>query len=152
MMHRRKGSIGGVCFTELNPLFAHYARQEGFDSERLTQELGNRGALADMAQVPESAKALFRTALELAPEDHLRMQAAFQRHVDNAVSKTVNLPHAATVEDVAAIYRQAWEWGLKGMTVFRYGSKGEQVFELGVGETPETHKHFATCDPYACKL
>lgn len=80
------------------------------------------------------------------------MQVAFQRHVDNAVSKTVNLPHLATVEDVAAIYRQAWEWGSKGITVFRYGSKGEQVFELGIGEIPEAYEHFATCDPYACKL
>jgi ribonucleoside-diphosphate reductase alpha chain len=152
LAYRRHSLDGQTTFTELNPLFAHYARQAGFDSERLRQELGNRGVLADIAQVPESAKALFRTALELAPEDHLRMQAVFQRHVDNAVSKTVNLPHSATVEDVAAIYRQAWEWGLKGITVFRYGSKGEQVFELGVGETPETHEHFATCDPHACKL
>jgi ribonucleoside-diphosphate reductase alpha chain len=152
LAYRRRSLDGQRTFTELNPLFAHYARQQGFDSERLRQELGNRGILTDLAQVPESAKTLFRTALELSPEDHLRMQMAFQRHVDNAVSKTVNLPHPATVADVAAIYRQAWEWGLKGMTVFRYGSKGKQVFELGVEETPETYEHFATCDPHACKL
>jgi ribonucleoside-diphosphate reductase alpha chain len=73
----------------------------------------------------KSAKHLFHTALEITPEDHLRMQVAFQKHVDDAVSKTINLPQTATPEDIATIYRQAWEWGLKGIMVFRYGSKGQ---------------------------
>jgi ribonucleoside-diphosphate reductase alpha chain len=102
--------------------------------------------------VPPSTQDLFRTALEIAPEDHLRMQVAFQKHVDNAVSKTINLPQTATPEAIAAIYRQAWEWGLKGITVFRYGSKGQQVLELGEGESAVEREHFARCDPYACKL
>ena len=80
------------------------------------------------------------------------MQVAFQKHVDNAVSTTINLPQTATPEDIAAIYRQAWEWGLKGITVFRYGSKGQQVLELGEGESAVEREHFARCDPYACKL
>jgi ribonucleoside-diphosphate reductase alpha chain len=97
--------------------------------------------------------AAYRAAnLEIAPEDHQRIQAAFQKHVDNAVSKTINLPHAATAEDIADIYRRAWEWGIKGIMVYRYGSKGQQVLELGDGETVEEREHFARCDPHACKL
>jgi ribonucleotide reductase alpha subunit len=105
---------------ELDPLFPHHARQQGFYSERLIQDLQRYGALATIPDVPPSAKDLFRTALEITPEHHLRMQVAFQKHVDNAVSKTINLPQTATPEDIATIYRQAWEWGLKGITVFRY--------------------------------
>lgn len=96
------------------------------------------------------AQELFKTALEITPEDHLRMQATFQKHVDNAVSKTINLPHTATAEDITAIYQRAWEWGLQGITVFRYGSKGQQVLELGEGESAEEREHFAQCDQHAC--
>jgi ribonucleotide reductase alpha subunit len=152
LAYRRQHVLGERTLVELNPLFLQHARQQGFYSERLMQELQSRGSLADIPDVPASAKALFRAALEIAPEDHLRMQAAFQKHVDNAVSKTINLPRAATAEDIATIYRHAWEWGLKGITVFRYGSKGQQVLELGEGETVEEREHAAQCDPYACKL
>ena len=106
----------------------------------------------ELADVPAPAKALFPTALDIAPEAHLRIQAAFQKYVDNAVSKTINLPQTATPENIAAIYRQAWEMGLKGITVFRYGSKGQQVLELGSEETPEEHEHFVKCDPQSCRL
>jgi ribonucleoside-diphosphate reductase alpha chain len=105
-----------------------------------------------LAEAPEPAKRLFQTALEIAPEDHLRVQAAFQKHVDNAVSKTVNLPQSATVEDVASVYRQAWKLGLKGVTIFRYGSRREQVLRLGAGERQDDREHFAKCDPHACKV
>lgn len=114
-------------------------------------ELQRRGALADIPEVSQRAKELFRTALEPAPEDHLRIQATFQQHVDNAVSKTINLPQAAA-EDVDVIYRRAWEWGLKGITTFRHSSKGQRVLELGAGESPEEREHSAKCDPHACRL
>ncbi len=100
------------------------------------------GSLRGLPGVPEAARELFRTALEIAPEDHLRIQAAFPRHVDNAVSKTVNLPESATVEEVADIYRRAWRLGVKGITVYRYGSKGQQVLHLGMEDTPESREHF----------
>ena len=91
-------------------------------------------------------------ALELSPEEHLQMQAAFQEHVDNAVSKTINMPQKATAEEIGAAYRRAWELGLKGITVYRYGSKGQQVLEIGDRESPAEHEHFARCDPNDCKL
>jgi ribonucleoside-diphosphate reductase alpha chain len=152
LAYRRQHVLGGQSLVEPNPLFLRYAREHCFYSEALVQGLLARGTLAGLHEVPQEAKELFRTALEIAPEDHLRIQAAFQRHTDNAVSKTVNLPQSATVGDVAAVYRRAWELGLKGITVYRYGSKGEQVLQLGVGETPEEREHFARCDPHACKL
>jgi ribonucleoside-diphosphate reductase alpha chain len=82
----------------------------------------------------------------------LRIQAAFQKHVDNAVSKTVNLPQECTADDIRSIYLRAWQYGLKGVTVYRYGSKDQQTVELGISDRPEELEHFARCDPHACKL
>jgi ribonucleoside-diphosphate reductase alpha chain len=152
LAYRRCQVLGGQTLTELNPLFLRHARQGGFYSEALVGELQSRGTLSGIASVPASARELFRTALEIAPEDHLRVQAAFQEHTDNAVSKTINLPQTATAEEVAPIYRRAWELGLKGITVYRYGSQRQQVLQLGAGEAPEEREHFSRCDPHACKL
>jgi ribonucleoside-diphosphate reductase alpha chain len=88
--------------------------------------LAQGARLVDMENVPSEVKRLFVTAPEINADWHVRMQAAFQRHVDNAVSKTVNLPHGATVQDVAAIYMQAYELGLKGITIYRDGSRRRQ--------------------------
>jgi ribonucleoside-diphosphate reductase alpha chain len=148
----RRHVLDGQTLVDVNPLFVRHARQQGFYSDRLMQQLEERGSLTGLPNVPTSAQALFPTALEIEPEAHLRIQAAFQKHVDNAVSKTINLPQSATPADIAAIYRQAWEMGLKGITVFRYGSKGHQVLELGSEETPEEHEHFVKCDPKSCRL
>jgi ribonucleoside-diphosphate reductase alpha chain len=152
LAYRRQHVLGGQSLLELNPLFLRYARDRCFYSEGLVQGLLARGTLAGLNEVPQEAKELFRTALEIVPEYHLRIQAAFQQHTDNAVAKTVNMPQSATAQEVATVYRRAWELGLKGITVYRYGSKGEQVLQLGVGETPEEREHFARCDPHACKL
>ena len=148
----RRHVLGGQTLTELNPLFLRHAEQEGCFSDGLMQNLLDRGSLADLDAVPQATKDLFRTALDIAPENHLRIQAAFQQHTDNAVAKTVNMPQSATVQEVAAVYRRAWELRLKGITVYRYASKGEQVLQLGAGETAEEREHFARCDPHACKL
>jgi ribonucleoside-diphosphate reductase alpha chain len=152
LVFRRRGVLGGETLVEHSPLFLRYAREIRIDPERLAGALERRGSLSEIAGVPPPARELFRTALEIAPEDHLRVQAAFQRHVDNAVSKTINLPETATPEEVAAVYRLAWEWGLKGITVYRYGSKDRQVLELGAGESAALREHFARCDPDACRV
>ena len=80
------------------------------------------------------------------------MQASFQRHVDNAVSKTINLPRDAAPRDVAQAYRRAWQLGLKGITVYRYGAKPAQVLELGAEEEPQHYDHASRCDPEECRL
>lgn len=152
LAYRREHVLGEQRLLEINPLFLRYAQAHGFYSEQLVQHILAQGTLAGAQGVPPQARELFRTALEIAPEDHLRIQTAFQRHTDNAVSKTINLPQSATVEEVARIYRLAWEWGAKGITIFRYGSTGQQVLQLGIGETPEEREHFARCDPEGCKL
>jgi ribonucleoside-diphosphate reductase alpha chain len=152
LAYHRENVLDGRSLNEFNPLFLRYARRARFASNELLAALEVSGSLAKLPGVPREARELFRTALEIAPEDHLRIQTAFQRHVDNAVSKTINLPHTATAEDVRRIYLSAWELGLKGVTVYRYGSKGQQVLQLGLDEAPEEREHFARCDPHACKL
>lgn len=126
--------LNGRTLTELNPLFVEHAKQHGYYSDELIGELRQKGSVATIDGVPEHAKRLFATALEIHPSWHLRMQAAFQRHCCNAVSKTINLPETATPDDVLDIYRRAWELQAKGVTVYRYGSKSEQVMNLGIGD------------------
>ncbi len=105
-------------------------------------EIAKRGSIREMDDVPEDIRRLFVTSMDISPEWHVKMQAAFQRHCDNAVAKTVNLPREATTEDVRRIYMLAYEQKCKGITVYRYDSKPEQVLyvgpvparELGTGE------------------
>lgn len=152
LAYRRENVLEGRRLVELNPLFVDYAKRNGFYSERLVSELAAHGSLAAVPGVPESARQLFRTALELDPEEHLAVQVAFQKHVDNAVSKTINLPNSATPDDVLRIYRRAWELGLKGITIYRYGSKAQQVLHLGASDDPLLREHGSRCDPEGCRL
>lgn len=147
----RRHVLDGQTLCEFNPLFRRYVDEEGLDQGNLLRELQIHGTLAELADVPLEAKLLFKTALELDPEAHLRIQAAFQKHVDNAVSKTINLPQESAAEEIKAIYLHAWQYGLKGVTVYRYGSKDQQTFEMGTADRAEELEHFARCDPHACK-
>jgi ribonucleoside-diphosphate reductase alpha chain len=114
--------------TEVNSLFVDIAVERGFYSDRLMKDVIRRGDLHGVAGVPDDVKKVFRTALEISPADHIEMQAAFQEYTDNAVSKTVNLRPSATPEDVANAYLLAYDKGVKGITVFRYGGrKGTMV-------------------------
>lgn len=121
-------------FREENELFVERAKRDGFFSESLMEEIARKGSLADVVGVPDGVKKLFLTAFDIEPGWHVKMQAAFQRHTDNAVSKTINLPQKSTVKDVLDIYEMAYRLGAKGITVFRYGSKREQV--LSIEEVP----------------
>jgi len=112
---------------ETSAPFERIAREDGFHSPELMTEIARTGSVRDVAGVPDDVRRAFVTAAELVPQWHLRMQATFQRHVDGAVSKTVNLPAEATVEDVGSIYADAWRQGAKGVTVYRYGSRPGQV-------------------------
>ncbi|MFZ5541108.1 MAG: adenosylcobalamin-dependent ribonucleoside-diphosphate reductase [Pseudomonadota bacterium] len=152
LAYRRTGVLGGETLVEINPLLAQHLQRRGLDARRVLDAVRERGRLGEVPGVPEELKRLFVTALEIPPERHLAIQAAFQRHVDNAVSKTINLPHDATPLDVARIYRRAWELGVKGVTVYRYGSKATQVLELAVDEAPHQFDHASRCDPEECRI
>ncbi len=152
LAYRRSHRLGGPPLREVSPLLLPALSRLGADAERVLEQVEQRGRLGEVEAAPDALKRLFVTALEISPERHLRIQAAFQRHVDNSVSKTINLPHSATPADVARIYQRAFELGLKGITVFRHQSKPSQVLELGVGEEPFEHEHGAKCDPGECKL
>jgi len=130
--------LGGTRLFETNPLFEMTAKERGFYSAKLLEEIANTGSVKKIEGVPEDVKTLFVTALDIQPEWHVRMQGAFQKYTDNAVSKTVNMPFEATVEDVRRVYELAWKLKCKGVTVFRYGSKPEQVLYIGEIKTKET--------------
>lgn len=123
--------LEGTRLLEVNPTFERLARQRGFHSHELILEIARRGSIQGMDAVPEDLQRLFVTSMDIAPEWHVRMQDAFQRHCDNAVAKTVNLPQEATPEDVRRIYMMAYELKCKGITVYRYGSKPQQVLYVG---------------------
>ena len=152
LAYQRSHSLGGEPLFEITPLLLTYCRALGFKAEKIQQAVHEQGRLSAVSNVPEKFKHLFVTALDLAPEDHLHMQAAFQRQVDNSVSKTINLPEEATRDDVARAYRRAWELGLKGVTLYRYGSKRSQVLNIGAETDPWFFEHMAHCDPRECRV
>ncbi|HTX44296.1 MAG TPA: adenosylcobalamin-dependent ribonucleoside-diphosphate reductase [Methanocella sp.] len=125
--------LGGEKLFEINPIFERMAKDRGFYSAELLDEIARQGTLNGLP-LPEEVRRLFVTAHDISTEWHVRMQAAFQKYNENAVSKTVNLPRDATPEDIKKIYRLAYRLKCKGVTVYRYGSKGEQVLNLGLGE------------------
>jgi ribonucleoside-diphosphate reductase alpha chain len=115
---------------EINPYFLETSRKGRFYSTGLINRISERGNLRGISEVPRNIKRLFVTAHEISPEDHIEMQAAFQEYTDNAVSKTINLKHRATRDDVAGAFLLAYEKGCKGITVFRYGSKKGTLVKL----------------------
>jgi ribonucleoside-diphosphate reductase alpha chain len=126
----RRRALDGEEFEEIHPLFLEKLRQTGMSEAEWVPQLLASGRVRPLAALPEELKRLFPTTFEVSVEYQVKMQAAFQRHVENAVSKTINLPPDATREDVAAAFRLAFESGLKGITVYRYGSKAGQVLSL----------------------
>ncbi len=115
---------------EVNPVFEKVARSEGFYSEELMRKIARHPSLNEVPEVPERYRRVFVTAHDVSPEWHVRLQAAFQKYTDNAVSKTVNLSHEASEADVAEVYRLAYILGCKGVTVYRDGSRDEQVLNI----------------------
>lgn len=122
--------MDGTIMVEVNPIFEKYAKEHGFYSEELMKKISVDGTLAHCNEVPEEAKKIFVAAHDVSPEWHVKMQAAFQLHTDNAVSKTVNFEEHATREDVAASYILAFENDLKGITVYRNNSRQFQPMNL----------------------
>jgi ribonucleoside-diphosphate reductase alpha chain len=127
----------GTRLLEVNPIFEKVARERGFYSPELMQEIARRGSIRRVESIPGDVRRIFVTDWDLAPEWHLRMQSVFQKYTDNSVSKTVNLPGESTPEDIRKIYLLAHRLKCKGITIYRYGSKKQQVLTLA-GDMPET--------------
>jgi ribonucleoside-diphosphate reductase alpha chain len=120
----------GETFTYVNKHFEKVARKRGFYSPELMNRIAEQGTLDGIDDVPDDVKEVFEVAFNVRPSDHIRIQSAFQRHVSNAVSKTINFQNNATVEDVKEGYMLAWESGCKGCTVYRDGSRTNQVLNI----------------------
>jgi ribonucleoside-diphosphate reductase alpha chain len=115
---------------EINPYFKKIAMERGFYSRELMDTIAKTGSIREIEEIPEDVREIFATAHDVSPEWHVRMQAAFQKYTDNAVSKTVNLPRDSTVDDVLRVYNLAYELGCKGITIYRDGSKENQVLSF----------------------
>lgn len=129
--------MDGTEMMEVNPIFEKYAKDKGFYSENLMKQIAQDGTIAHVDNVSDEVKQIFATAHDVTPEWHVRMQAAFQLHTDNAVSKTVNFEEHATREDIEKAYILAFENNLKGITVYRNNSRTFQPMNLDVKKDPE---------------
>lgn len=125
--------LGGHTLLEVAPLLPEKLREAGLDGQAVLKQVARTGRLSDVPGVPSDIIRLFQTALEIRPDIHLAIQAAFQQHTDNAVSKTINLSNQTTVDDVERILKRAYELGCKGITIYRDGSRSEQVLSVGIG-------------------
>lgn len=152
LAYRHVNVLNEQTLTELNPLFVRYLEKHKLMKPSLFSALAQYGRLDEQANLPKRVRQLFLTALDIPPDHHVRMQAAFQRHVDNAVSKTINMANDATPGDVARVYQLAHELGCKGVTIFRYDSTAERVLELGADQAQFEREYFAKCDPAACRV
>jgi ribonucleoside-diphosphate reductase alpha chain len=132
--HVVKRSGGERVLSFVNPAFERVAKERGFWSEALMAEITQLGTCHGVEGVPSDVQQVFVTAHEITSDWHIRTQAAFQKHTDNGVSKTINLPNQATVDDVAEAYQLAYQTGCLGITVFRDGCKGEQVLNVGTAQ------------------
>ncbi len=126
----RRHVLDGQEMIEVNPLFEEIAKERGFWSQKLAEKIAIKGSVQEIREIPDDIKKIFVTALDISPEDHIKMQAAFQKHVDNATSKTVNFPYQATEEEVKKAYLLAHRLGCKGLTLYRNESRQQQVLNI----------------------
>ncbi len=131
--------LDGKTLPEIHPEFVKTAKKEHFYKEELINTITSTGSIQQIDSIPDSVKTLFKTSHDITPEWHIKIQSAFQKHTDNAVSKTVNFPKTATRQDVAKVYLDAYKKGCKGVTIYRYGSRDKQVLNIGI-EKEESSK------------
>jgi ribonucleoside-diphosphate reductase alpha chain len=122
--------LDGEELLEVHPLFEKAAKEKGFYSRELMKHIASKASIQDFSEIPEEVRRVFVVAHDVTPEWHIRIQAAFQRHTDNAVSKTINFPNSATPQDVYDAYIQAYKSGCKGLTIYRDGSRDVQVLNI----------------------
>ena len=134
LAYRKHNILEGETLYYVDKNFEKIAKKEGFYSDDLLEHLSNGGSLQDREEVPENIKELFHVASDISPRDHVLMQAAFQESTDAGISKTINFPNEATVEDVEDAYLLAWETKCKGITVYRAGSREKEVLTTGTND------------------
>lgn len=142
-----KNVMDGTELIEVNPHFKRVAQEQGFNSNEMMKAIAQKGSLHDITGVPENIRKVFVTSHDISPEGHVLMQAAFQRHTDNAVSKTVNLRNEASIEDVAEVFKLAYQTGCKGVTIYRDGSRDLQVLNIGSVKGKESQAEGAKSEP-----
>jgi len=133
LVYRKTEVLGGTSLEMVNQHLIKALENEGIYSEELMEKIMEEGSVQDLEEIPDGIKEVFKTALEIHPEWHVKMQAAFQKHVDNSVSKTINMQHDASPKDVSDAYMLPYKLGCKGITVYRYGSREKEVLERGEG-------------------
>jgi len=126
----KRNVLDGKTLLEFHPIFREMAEKSGIFNDDIKQAVAESPSLKHISGVPSSFKRIFRTASDIPIEWHIRLQAAFQRHTDNAVSKTINFPQNATTGDISRAFLMAYDNGLKGITIYRYGSKEKQVLTI----------------------
>ncbi len=122
--------LDGQRLVEINPVFEEIAKESGIYTQELVEKIAEKGTLADIEEIPEEIRRIFVCSHDISPEWHVKMQAAFQKNCDSSISKTINLPHDATPEDVEKIYLMAWDSKCKGVTVYRDGCRENQPMAL----------------------
>ena len=141
--------MDGTKLLEVNDLFKNLALERGFYSKELMMKIARKGSLNGLGEIPDDVRGLFVTTYEVDPVWQVRMQAAFQQHTDNGVSKTVNLPSSASPEIVRQVFLLAHQLKCKGITVYRYGSKEKQVLYLGIIPENQDHKYLSAKSEYS---
>ncbi|OGJ42494.1 ribonucleoside-diphosphate reductase, adenosylcobalamin-dependent [Candidatus Peregrinibacteria bacterium RIFCSPLOWO2_01_FULL_39_12] len=125
-----KEVLNGQKLIYINEHLEKTLKQLGLWDEEIIKQIGKTGSIQNIAEIPENIRKIYVTAMDITADDHIKMQSTFQEYVDNSISKTINFPHSATREDVKQGYIMAWKHGLKGCTVYRDGSRQEQVLNL----------------------
>lgn len=142
--------LEGTRLFEVNPLFERIAKEKGFYSGRLLEKIAKTGSIQNIKEIPKDIRRIFVTALDINPEWHVKMQAVFQKYVDNAVSKTINLPNKATKNDVKKAFELAYNLKCKGITVYRYGCKPQQVLYFGKPHITAESEYAGGCQSSVC--
>jgi len=130
LVYKRTQCLDNEEMYEVNPYFEKLAKENGFYSQGLIDKILKRGSVRELKEIPEKIKKIFVTSHDISPEDHIKMQAAFQKFTDNVVSKTVNFPNSAMKKDVKKVYIFSYKMGCKGVTVYRDRSRNVQVLNL----------------------
>ncbi|CAJ0600721.1 unnamed protein product, partial [Cylicocyclus nassatus] len=136
LVYKRANCLDKTEMFIVNPYFEKALKDANIYSDKLMEKVAKEGSIKHIKEIPEKIRRVFVTAHDISPEDHIRMQAAFQKYTDNAVSKTVNFAHDATKEDVSKAYMLSYKLGCKGVTVYRDGSREDQVL-VSANSTPD---------------